>query len=39
MDIHTCRWCGREYDYSTKQGSSYYYCSEKCRHEAEAAGS
>ena len=36
--MSNCRWCGREYDCIDTPGSSQYYCSKKCEHEAEQAG-
>ena len=38
MDIHICKWCGREYNYQVGPYCWYDYCSEKCKREAEAAG-
>ena len=31
--VWVCEWCGREYT----SGGDAYYCSAKCRHEAEEA--
>ena len=45
MSERKCDWCGREYDDTDRRACSEgplfkrkYFCSPKCRHEAQEAG-